>query len=247
MTDTALSHLRHGPYTPPACRVGDVLTCAIRGRVRIVGFSDGPIPWPLTALPGGGGFRFHVVCGDLKRGLWKETLPAVAAAWGVSQSTVSRWRRALRNATYREQLRRAYHEGGPIRALAGKKLSPEALARRREARRRTRERRQAAGEGWQPEWDTLLGTMTDAALAARRGVNRTVVSRRRWALGIAAYGHGPDAAPRRWTAAEDALLGTRPDAVIAVELGRDFRAVFRRRRKLGVAPYRRHWRRGATA
>src|SRR5579871_3504886 len=38
--------LRHGPYKPPACQVGDTLTCALRGELIVVAFTDAPVPWP---------------------------------------------------------------------------------------------------------------------------------------------------------------------------------------------------------
>ena len=36
-----------GSYAAPAFAVGDVVTCARRGEVRIVGLSSAPIPWPI--------------------------------------------------------------------------------------------------------------------------------------------------------------------------------------------------------
>src|SRR5262249_10139468 len=55
---------------------------------------------------------------------------------------------------------------------------------------------------WSPDEDRLLGTMTDAAAAARIGCTRTQVALRRHARGIAGFG------PREWSPAEDKLLGT---------------------------------------
>jgi hypothetical protein len=36
-----------GKYRTPKFRLGDVVRCARRGEVRIVGLSDAPIPWPI--------------------------------------------------------------------------------------------------------------------------------------------------------------------------------------------------------
>jgi hypothetical protein len=196
MADAGYSRPLHGPYEPPACRVGDVLTCAIRGRVKVVGFSAGPIPWPLTALPAGGGFRFHVVCGDLLRALRRETAPAIVPAWGVSPSTVVRWRRALHNRAYRARLRRAYH-AGPVQARIGTQHTAAARAQMSESHRRTCDRRRVTVHGWQAAWDALLGTMPDAALAARLGVTQAIVYRRRHALGVACHGPSRPTGHRR--------------------------------------------------
>jgi hypothetical protein len=36
--------LMHGPFEAPACPLGDVLTCLLRGKVRVDGFTSAPIP-----------------------------------------------------------------------------------------------------------------------------------------------------------------------------------------------------------
>ncbi len=36
-----------GKYRTPRVRVGRVVRCEIRGEVEVVGFTAGPIPWPL--------------------------------------------------------------------------------------------------------------------------------------------------------------------------------------------------------
>lgn len=43
-----------GKYRTPRFRHGDVVSCARRGDVRIVGLSDAPIPWPKGQLLRGG-------------------------------------------------------------------------------------------------------------------------------------------------------------------------------------------------
>jgi hypothetical protein len=82
-------NLRFGPYTPPACELGDSLTCHVRGRVDVVGQTRARIPWPYV------GAKALIVCGDLARAVRMEATAAVAFHWGVSQPTVSKWRRAL--------------------------------------------------------------------------------------------------------------------------------------------------------
>ena len=47
-----------GTYATPAFSYGDVVRCARRGEVRIVGLSFAPIPWPIgQRLPRGIGQR----------------------------------------------------------------------------------------------------------------------------------------------------------------------------------------------
>jgi hypothetical protein len=92
MTPHDSSHLLHGPYSAPACKVGDRLHCESRGWVVIAGFHDGPIPWPLTEARGGLCF---ILCGDLARAVRCEKLVAVARGWGVSITTAWRWRKNL--------------------------------------------------------------------------------------------------------------------------------------------------------
>jgi hypothetical protein len=76
MDDADRLRLLHGPYLPPRCRVGGWLTCAVRGRVRVVSFSDAPIPWP--QILGKRGRPFLNLCGDLARAVRLEAEVAVA-------------------------------------------------------------------------------------------------------------------------------------------------------------------------
>jgi hypothetical protein len=81
--------LRYGPYKSPVTKPGEPMDCEIRGSVRVVGMSDSPIPWPYSS------FGALIVCGDLARAVRNEATVAVAHHWGVTQPTVSRWRRSL--------------------------------------------------------------------------------------------------------------------------------------------------------
>ena len=58
--DTDRFQLLFGPYKAPRFRVGKVVRCEVWGEVRIVGLSEGCIPWPvgISAAPG---FRASVV------------------------------------------------------------------------------------------------------------------------------------------------------------------------------------------
>ena len=83
-----------GRYHTPRFRIGDNLLCAIRGTVRVVGVSDGLIPWPIE-LAEGSRARSYVICGDLEKAPSVEAGSAVAHRWGVRRLTVSKWRKAL--------------------------------------------------------------------------------------------------------------------------------------------------------
>jgi hypothetical protein len=74
MLDTKRFRLRFGPY-----RVGRWLRCALRGRVKVTGISDAPIPWPQTSS-GTGGRPYLIVCGSLIRAIRRESNQAVARA-----------------------------------------------------------------------------------------------------------------------------------------------------------------------
>ena len=53
MCDAARHRLRLGPYRTPRYRYGSVVTCEMRGDVRVVGTSNGRIPWPKGCKVGG--------------------------------------------------------------------------------------------------------------------------------------------------------------------------------------------------
>ena len=82
--------LLFGPYNPPRTRRGKFLFCEIGGTVKVGGFSDGPIPWPIKW-----GTNSIILCGDLVRAVRQESALAVAHHWDVCTGIVSRWRAAL--------------------------------------------------------------------------------------------------------------------------------------------------------
>jgi hypothetical protein len=115
--------LLSGPYRPPKCQVGRFLRCHVRGRLRVRGLSDAPIPWPVA---GGRAGRWQiVVCGSLLKAIRLESEIAVAHHWGVSPQTVWLWRKALGIGTTTEgtsRLRRD-HFGEPWAEDMGAKAS----------------------------------------------------------------------------------------------------------------------------
>jgi hypothetical protein len=98
-----------------------VLRDSARGRVKVAGTTDAPIPWPYSAARGGK--RQLVLCGDLARAVRTESAEAVAYHWGITRWTVRDWRRALGVGRATEGTRRR------MAALVETHLAPEALAR----------------------------------------------------------------------------------------------------------------------
>jgi hypothetical protein len=113
-------------YETPRFTYGDVVPCARRGDVRIVGLSSAPIPWPIgQTLPKGRG-RSLVLYGDLARAVRRESAEAVAFWFGVKSNTVWQWRKALGVGAIT----------GGTTALKSERLSP-VLEKAREAARPT--------------------------------------------------------------------------------------------------------------
>jgi len=90
--------LYFGTYKQPRYNYGDVVTCAARGRMKIIRQTDAPIPWPVGMPIGTGRNRGRgtlVLFKDLARAVRKESAQAVGHWWGVSYSVVHRWRIVL--------------------------------------------------------------------------------------------------------------------------------------------------------
>src|SRR4051812_6825409 len=87
--------LLYGPYRMPKCKVGKSLRCRIRGEVKVIGITDALIQWPYTLQDGGIGHKMLIVCGDLARAIERESSTAIRYWFGVCNSTVWKWRKAL--------------------------------------------------------------------------------------------------------------------------------------------------------
>jgi len=88
-----LRHRLHfGPYQTPRFRMGQRVEDLRRGAVRIVGVSDGPIPWPIGQH---GRAKSLVLYRGLALAVRRESAAAVMHWWGVKASAVNKWRRAL--------------------------------------------------------------------------------------------------------------------------------------------------------
>lgn len=92
---------------------------------------------------------------------------------------------------------------------------------------------------WTPAMVSLLGTMSDRALAEKIGCAVTTVRDRRHLAGIPDYRRRNTFESRfEWTPTMDALLGTMSDTDLAAKLGCSVNAVNTRRYLLGVSGFR---------
>jgi len=199
-------------------KVGSVVRCAIRGKLVVVALSDGRIRWPLGKR---GGTKCLLVFGDLERALRTESASAVCYWWGVTNQTVSKWRKAL---------------GVPEFTLGTSQLKRELLAPRGDAMR-------AKIDFSDPVRKTKIG----AALRGRRPSRKTVAAARRANKGRALSaehrqkireanlrnGNWPPKAGRPWTAEEDEWLRLLPVSEVARRTKRTLAAVYVRKSKLG--------------
>jgi hypothetical protein len=220
-----------GQYRTPRVRVGRIVRCEIRGEVEVVGFTDGPIPWPRCRTA-----RRHAVVlyGDLAKAVRRESAQAVASWWGVDVQTVWRWRKALDvgAATPGTSRLRSDYTKEPwaieaqaaMQAKAGDPQRREKVAAAKRGKARPRH-------------------VIEAMRQARIGKQHTDEARRRMSEAQRARGARPPAAGRPWEPEEDALLGTMPDEEVAQRTGRTLDAVKCRRVKMDVDGFYRKRRR----
>jgi transposase-like protein len=252
--------LLYGPYEPPLVK-GGFLVDMIRGQVKFSHFTNARIPWPKCKKPksiSGGGSGGFVLCGDLVRALTDESAPAIAYHWGVSQATITNWRRALElrglNAgSHRlmeigvELARRPESRAKNSASKQGKVLSrtnklrlfagikagwKERFEARREDYRRTgRFPKATKSDPWIPEEEELLAkhSTTELVRIIRRTRKGIVV--RRLSLGIRTR---PPPIRRSWIESETKMLGTDTDDAIAKRLERSVFSVTKKRQALGI-------------
>jgi hypothetical protein len=199
--DDADRHRLLGTYQTPLFAYGQTVRCRVRGAVVIVGLSGGPIPWPVGQPVRGRAVTGLVVFADLVKALRRESAPAVARWWGVSENAGWRWRKALGLAGQvtegsKQLLRQAARSPARLEALArlhARSRDPEQDRARREAisraklgkRQRPRKvgPRGGHGKGWTPAEDALLATLSNAEVARRTGRTSGAVRARRAELG----------------------------------------------------------------
>lgn len=227
MRDRNRLKLLFGPYRPPRCRVGGRLTCAIRGKVKVVGMSDAPIQWPQTKRRDGSGRPYLIVAGDLVKAIRRESEIAVAYWWGVSPLTVWTWRKALGVPVTTEgtsRLRSAWSPWSVQSNLANRRRakayrSPERSAKIAAARR---------GKPRPPHVVAILRRCNqERVFSPVYRAKLSAANKRRGAWPPAAK--GPP-----WTSEEEAMLGTMPDGELAKKIGRTESAVKQRRCLRGI-------------
>ena len=79
-------------YVTPVMAKGAMVNCQIRGLVKIVGLSEGPIPWPTGER---NGVQQLIVYEGLATAIRRETTDTVASLWGVPVETVKEWQATL--------------------------------------------------------------------------------------------------------------------------------------------------------
>jgi len=94
-----------GPYYPPRTARGRFLICQLRGKVKVGGYSDAPIPWPRIWCR-----RSLIICGDLLRALKTESVYAVSYHWGLSRAIVSYYRQQLKIPRYNPGSHRLFRQ-----------------------------------------------------------------------------------------------------------------------------------------
>jgi hypothetical protein len=256
--------LHFGPYSVPEPSRGGYLFCRIRGKVKVGSYSNGPIPWPCVE-----GTRSPILCDDLVLAVERESELAVAHHWGVSPTTVSKWRRVLevdpvnsgtrilKSYTTTEAMTPALRahiaarKRGKPRHLSptGERRLLAALRRPKpESWRKVMAPHWAARRGrpvdpadkpWSAKEERVLGTMPDREAARLIGRAVGAVMSHRRLKQIP-YRNPQN---RPWTGTELKLLGRSPDAEIARQTGHSLQSVQGKRLKLGIRirPASRSW------
>lgn len=214
--------LRFGPYAAPRFRYGESVTCLLRGKVKITGLTDAPIPWP-TCRPRSP--AAIILSGALAGAVRREANQAVARAWGVTPQTVTKWRAALGVAKTEgtTALRRemATHEPWGKRARQ---------AMRAKARDPERREKIAAAKRGVPRPREVIAKMRAAIV----GKKHTAAARRKMSILQSKRGARPPAAGPAWTATEDEMVRTLPAKEAARRTGRSLGAVYCRWQGLGL-------------
>ena len=190
--------LLDGPYYPPRTDRGRFLVCQLRGKVKIGGYSDAPLPWPRIWHR-----RSLVICGDLLRALKTESVYAVSYHWGLSHAIVSKYRQDFRIARLNPGSHRLW------RKVIDAARTPEARAKQsafREGRTSTESRRDRVRLRRiqrLPKSEELRDRMSERLQRHFRLL-------------------GPY---RKWTKAELAIIGTMRDREVARRIDRTLSAV----------------------
>lgn len=211
--------LRFGNYRSPPFKYGVKVDCLARGEVTIWGQSDGRIPWPIGKK---GSALSLVLYGDLAKAVRREAAIAVRFWWGISGSTILKWRRAL-GITLTEGdrlLRRDYMTPKHNRRMTQAATAVANLPGRRA--------KIAASKRGKPRPPAVIAKIRRANL----GKKLPVAVRNKMSLAHKARGTHPPAAGKTWGARETALLKSLRPVDVAKRTGRTLKAVYAARRKL---------------
>jgi hypothetical protein len=208
--------LRYGLYKTPSFRYGQTVTCLMRGKVKITGLTDAPIPWP-TCQPRS--TQAIILFGALACAVRRESNQAVARAWGVSGQTVTKWRTALgvraTEGTTALRVEMGTHEPWAKRARRAMWKTLRSRERRTKISAAMRGKKRTAEQIERIRASQLGKTMSAEA--------RRKMSAAHKARGTRVPGNGPD-----WTPEQDALVRTLPAAEVARRTGRSLGAVYAR-------------------
>ena len=212
--------LRFGKYQTPAFRYGATVRCEVFGEVKIVGLSDGRIPWPIGAR---GRYRTLVIFKGLAKAVRNESNQAVCHWWGLTPQTISKWRKAL-------GVKRI--NAGTFATKSEYAQEPWAVKARRKAVSKARDPERVAKIAASRRGKPLAASVRAALRKANLGKKASEATRQKMSEAAKAWGTWPPAAGRAWTAKEDRLALTLPTAQAAKRTGRTVSAVESRRGKL---------------
>lgn len=174
-----------GPYFAPRVKRGDIVECARLGEMRVIGWSEGPLPWPKGTR---GGPPSLILFADLERAVRIESSVAITLAWGVSRQTAHEWRAALdveritRGTMNRfKQNETAITAQTDWEAVSQIIHTPELF----EKARQTRNHNAIGKRQWSEEEVAWMGQITDAEIARRLKCNKLTVAMERRRRGIA--------------------------------------------------------------
>jgi hypothetical protein len=213
-----------GKYRTPRFHYGKAVFCQVRGWVVITGLHEAPIPWPVCKRPGRSTGRTSlVVYRGLIRALRRESEQAVCQWWGVSPTTVWKWRKALGLAGKPTE--------GTVRRLRDLAARPAVVAGLRKAQDRADDPERNAKISRALTGRPKPPQVAEAVRRANRGKKASAETRRKMSEAQRRRQAFP-VPRRRWEPWEDALLGILPDAEVARQTGWGEDAVRSRRARL---------------
>lgn len=197
-----------GAYGTPSVRTGSWRKCIVRGEVRVVGYSDGPIPRPIGYRQGTSENTL-IVYGDLAEG----DSPGVKPGHRLLVRRLHPGRQPVAAGPPREPRER--RNPVLIRATGCDPDRREKISEARTGKRRPRKH-------MLPAWKADTGRVPTAETRAK--------------LSAASKERAKTFLPsdRAWTATEDEWVRTLAAAEVAARTGRSVNSVYCRRRELNV-------------